>query len=126
MITTEEDTPVPYGVLELRMAGIETPLSERAMKQLKHKKVKLFGENTFWTVLISHKLNSMSDSNVSVPSLFGRRGIDIQYLLLREGFCTLTTQYRKVDFEDMPHTISLPLSDKLVQLQEIEKESRTM
>ena len=36
VIDTDEDAKVPYGLLDLRMAGIETPLSERSLKQLKH------------------------------------------------------------------------------------------
>ena len=117
IVNTEKDAPLPYGVLELRMAGIELPLSERALKQLKHPKLNLFGGSLFWNVYISNKLNTMSDTTVSVPVLFHRRKSDIQLLLLKEGFCTLTNQFRKVDFEDNPHEMSLTLSDRLVKLQ---------
>ena len=106
------------------MAGIETPLSERALKQLKNEKIDMFGRKP-WNVVVSRKLNMMSDTGTSVPALFNRKKLDIQQLLLNEGFCTLTRQYRKVDFEDNPHEISLALSDRLVKLQQTEKLART-
>ena len=58
------------------MAGIETPLSERALKQLNHPKINMFGRKP-WDVVVSRKLNMMSDTRTSVPALFNRKKLDI-------------------------------------------------
>ena len=72
VLNKDEKAPLPYGILELRLAGIETPLIDRAMTQLKHPEVNMFGEKTYWNAVISNKLNNMSDVSESVPGLFKR------------------------------------------------------
>ena len=51
----DEKQPLPYGILELRFAGIETPISDRAMKELSKKKTGLF-RTTGLDILVSNKL----------------------------------------------------------------------
>ena len=94
------------------------------MTQLKNPEVNLFGDRTYWNVLISNKLSNMTDTSESIPGLFKRNQMDLQLLLLTEGFCELTNQFRKVNFEDSPHEYSLTLSDRLVEMQKEEKAAK--
>ena len=55
VVLTEEVQPLPYSILELRLAGIETPLSDRAMKELKKKKIGMFSSRP-WNATISSKV----------------------------------------------------------------------
>ena len=55
VVNVDEKQPLPYGILELRFAGIETPISDRAMKELSKKKTGLF-RTTGLDILVSNKL----------------------------------------------------------------------
>ena len=61
----------------MRFAGIETPLSDRAMKELSKKKTGLFRTSGL-DITVSNKLAQMSDTRVSVPVLISRGSFDIQ------------------------------------------------
>ena len=76
VIPSEQEQPLPYGILELRLAGIETPLSDRAMKELKKKKIGLFSGNP-WNATISNKIAQMSDTSSSIPVFLDKGGTDI-------------------------------------------------
>ena len=56
---------IPYGVLNFRLAGLDYPLPERAIKELLHPQTRLFSQNRY--VLLSHKEVMVSDSDESLP-----------------------------------------------------------